>query len=292
MENQCYYHHGIVAYSTSFYRAELRNAEYFIKTLDTNNGEKKVKLQTYCRTYSIVSLPNGNIASSCDYTVFIWNLNDGSNIRLKYGETAFLVALPNGDLITISYTQIRMWNSTNGSYKRILRDSHLEIMLKKTAKILSGDLAVATYHGFEVWNTDTGALVTKKGSVEDVPPSYDICDLPNGLFASVVPGHAIEIWDSHINMTIRTLQLDSFSIVETLIPLSNGRLASLFFKEFIIWDLDTGKIDFQIKIKNKLFKIGHGNFEKALKLPNEDLLVAYYHPNITTIQMKKSYYYY
>jgi len=69
--------------------------------------------------FTLAIFPNGNLASgSYDFTIKIWNPNTGALVYTlnTLGYIHFLVTLANGNLASSSYKRVYIWNTSTGSF--------------------------------------------------------------------------------------------------------------------------------------------------------------------------------
>ena len=86
---------------------------------------KRVLTSHNSTVYALAILLNGDLVSgSADWTIKIWNPNDGTLKRTLNGHTDYvekLTTLLNGDLVSGSDdTTIRIWNPHDGTLNRTL----------------------------------------------------------------------------------------------------------------------------------------------------------------------------
>ncbi|MHC5934623.1 protein kinase domain-containing protein [Nostoc sp.] len=197
---------------------------------------------------SVAISPDGKtlVSGSYDYTIKLWNLATGEEIRTFTGHSNFVhsVAIsPDGKTLASGSvdTTIKLWNLATGEEIRTLTGHSCWVW----SVAFSPDGKTLASGGFDdiirLWNLATGEQIrTFTGcsiSVDDVAISPD-----GKTLASVGFGDIIKLWNLATGEEIRTLTGHSGGVFSVAISPDGKTLASGSLDKTIkLWNLATGK---------------------------------------------------
>jgi|GEM_PF-2118148 len=206
----------------------------------------------------LIQLEDGTFASRSRHnTIKIWDPKTGACLRTLIGPTyhidivvsRVLVALRDGTLASLAGDGIRIWDPQAGVCLQILQEdtsrfTALAALSDGTLASESTDRGVYSSSGtIRIWNPKTGeCLRTLQGYTNAVSI---LTELKDGTLASgsnmYCDDGIIKIWNPQTGICFRTLIVEPACRVHTLIPLSDGTLASgCEDKTIKIWDPQAG----------------------------------------------------
>jgi WD40 repeat protein len=196
--------------------------------------------------YDLVTLTNGNLASSSDdKTIRLWNTTSGELLKILRGHESTIpcIRLISKDhLVSGSYDKtIRFWNLTTGQMTHEVGFVHEEVGFVQCLLVLdNGTLASGLRDSLiKIWTVSTGSLVTYLCAHEGMIIS--LVSMKKGHMASCSSDKTIKIWNYEnpdFCSLLSTLRGHS-DFVNTLLLLPDGYLASGSFDKTVkIWNVD------------------------------------------------------
>jgi WD40 repeat protein len=189
----------------------------------------------------LVSLTNGNLASTSAESILIWNTTSWQILNTLIGHERIVTCIENvldDVLATGSFDRtIRFWNTTTGRNTKTL---NREIDLTQCLLFLdSGHLASGEKDSFiKIWNFQTDSLVTYVSGHTQMVTS--LVKLKKAHMASTSADMTIKVWNyenADVVALLCTLRGHS-NHVNALIELPNGYLASGSLDQTVkIWNL-------------------------------------------------------
>lgn len=162
-----------------------------------------------------------------DYSIKIWNMNNGSLIRTLTGHNATvsaLAALRDGTLASGSFdSTIKIWNVTTGSLMKTLigqsqRVTSLAVLLDGTLVSAASDSVI------KFWNVTTGALLRRISTNQNNLKKIDITPDQRLFFSGEYSysGSSLKVWDQISGTLINTIKIPYLT---TWVILPFGKLA-------------------------------------------------------------------